>query len=563
MSIETEVQDLVIQTRQLDVTFRDELVDTNTDVSGLRTRVTNLEVQLGIPSGTVGGIPGGGGGSITRPDNGNLGNDVVQIDTVNELVWLWNPDTNSWVSIPFTAIAPPIALDVQSIIDQANAGIDAGLAARMDDIAAAVQASVIGTQQTQIDGLVSTVTTLGTTVDGNTAAIQTEATTRASEIAAQASTTAALVATVDANNTAFINFQAAVVADPEGAAAAYLQDMQSTIAGNTAAIATELSTRASADASLSTQISSLVTSVGAAQAAVTQEVSARTAADSALTTSVTTLASRVGITEGAITDLQTVTASSSGVTAEQVNTLTTTVGGLSTTVQDISSSVDGIEGKRSLAINANGRVTGIELLGGGSVGSQIKFQAASLLLYDPSTGVETIPFAITGGVTTIRSAVIGTASIDTLKLAGNSVIVPAALTRSDTVLSTGLFAATTPVTVMSLNITVPYACTLVILYQAKQGFAGWNDVVGYGVDPFANNPNFMGYISTETQILLNGTVIRTQGSGAVENVAAINHSIPVAAGTHTVSVKWRGDRYSANAFVHLLERNLTLLGAMR
>lgn len=420
MSLESQVQDLVTQTTQLDATIHDELLDTNQDVAALRARVTALEIRAGMPDDDTGGVPGGGGTSNTNPST-NLGNDIIQIDKDNNLIWLWNPDTNSWVSIPFTEIAPPIALDVQAIIDQANNAIDDGIEARIQALADSITATVLNTQQTQIDGLAQQVTTLGTTVSGNTSAIQSEATARASADSALASQVTDLVAEVDANHQAFMTFQAAVVADPDGAAAEYLQQMQAQLNANTAAIQTEASTRATADTATASQLNTLVSSVNAAQAAVQQEVTARTSADSAISTSVTNLASRVGTAEGAIQSLQTVTSGLNSNTVQNITTLTSTVNGLTTTVQDVAQAVDGIEGKRTLAINANGRVTGIELLGGGTVGSQIKFQANNFIFYDPSTSVETVPFVISGGKSYINNAVIKDADIGTLKLAGNSV----------------------------------------------------------------------------------------------------------------------------------------------
>lgn len=170
---------------------------------------------------------------------------------------------------------------------------------------------------------------------------------------------------------------------------------------------------------------------------------------------------------------------------------------------------------------------------------------------------------IATGAITAGSGIISNAAVGTLQIAGNAVLVPSSLTRSDTVEATGTFSTTTPTQVMSLQIYVPFACTLAIFYQAKQDFAGWNEIVGYGADPTAPNGNFKGFLSTETQLLVNGVVVRTQGSGTVENVVAINHSIPLSGGTHTVSITWRGQRFDANARVNLIERNLTLLGAMR
>jgi hypothetical protein len=564
MSIESELQDLVTQARQLDVTFRDELVDTNTDVSQIRTRVTNIEIQLGLPDDNASSIPGGGGGNSTRPDAGtNLGNDVIEIDIAGELIWLWNPTTNSWVSIPFTAIAPPVAVDVQSVIDQANAAIDTEITAKTDALLESIRATLISTQQTEIDGLAAQVTTLGTTVDGNTAAIQNEATARADANTAMASTASTLAAQVEDNHTAFTNFQAAVVADPNGAAAEYLQGIQASVESNTASLATEISTRATADSAISTQVSSLTTSVSGAVAAVQQEVTARTTAVSAVTSSVTSLASRMGTAEGAITTVQGIVAGLDGSSATQINTLTTNVGNLTTTVQDVSSSVNGIKGKRSLAINANGQVTGIELLGGGTTGSQIKFQAASFIFYDPSTGIENAPFVVSGGVTTIKNASIGIGSIDTLKIAGNAVIVPAAQTRSDIVFSTGAITATSLSTVISQQITLPYACTLVILYQGRQDYYGWNPLSGGGSTPLVENPEYKGALLTETSLLVNNSVVRSATSGSVQDFVSINHSLALPAGTHTVSLLWRGQRFDDAARVNLANRNLTLIGAMR
>jgi hypothetical protein len=564
MSLELQVALLVSQAQQLDTTMSGEIADTNSDVSKLRTRVTNLEVKIGLPDDDDNAIPGGGGSSPTNP--GALpGNDVIKVDPDGELIWLWNPASNSWISLPFTEIAPPVELDVGSIIDQANAAIDAGIQDKVDDIIATISGSVVGAQQIKIDGIASTLSLVGTKVDDNTAAIQAESTARATGDSATASQLTTLVAQVNSNNQAFLNFQAAVVADPDGAAASFLQAMQSKIDQNTANLNTEINTRATADTATSSQISSLVTSVGAAQAAVVSEVSARTSADSALTTQLSSLAARVGTAEGAISNVQTVTAGLDGSVATSVSTLTTKVNGMTTTVQDIASSVDGIEGKRSMAINANGQVTGIELLGGGKVGSQIKFQAASLIVYDPSSGVETVPFVISGGATYIKKALIKDADIDTLKIAGNSVIVPKAVTRFDSIASTGDKDATAAQLAISASITMPYGGILVFQFSCSQAYAGWDEYAGGGSYASATtaNPNYKGRLVTEFSIRVNGGEHLYHSAAAVESGPTLMGSTQVTPGTHVVEVYWRGQRYDANAMVYLQTRSLLLLGAMR
>lgn len=524
MSLESQVQDLVTQTSQLDATVHNELLDTNSDVSALRARVTALEIRVGMPDDDAGGIPGGGGGSGTNP--GALGNDVVQIDQENDLLWLWNPSTNSWVSIPFTEISPPIALDVQAIINQANAAIDDGLQDRIDALAASITATVLDTQQTQIDGLASQLTTIGTTVSGHTSAIQTEATARANADSALASQVTSLVAQVDTNHQAFVNFQAAVVADPDGVAAQYLQNLQAQVATNTAAIQTEATTRASADSATSSQLNTLVSSVNAAQAAVQQEVTARTSADSAISSSVTNLASRVGTAEGAIQTLQTVTSGLNSNTVSNITTLTSTVNGLSTTVQDVAQAVDGIEGKRTLAINANGQVTGIELLGGGSTGSQIKFQASNFIFYDPSTSVETVPFAISGGRAYINNAVIKDADIGTLKLAGNSV------TQALTVQGAGQTdVGSSSTTVLTGTITVSGTQPILVTVNGYLGGV-YNNVYNTGGCTALGTVDIGSYSKTFLPALTVPTGILVNGSGSV-----LFTGIP--AGTYTVTVRYR------------------------
>lgn len=499
MSLESQVQNLVTQTQQLDHTISTELVDVNNDISKIRSRVTALEIKIGLPDDdNPNTIPGGGGTSPSNPGT-NLGNDVIQIDKDNDLIWLWNPVTNSWVSVPFTEIAPPIALDIEGIINQANNAIDAGLQERIDALAASITETVLSTQQTQIDGLASQVTTIGTTLDGNTAAIQTEATARATADTALASQVTDLVAEVDSNHQAFLTFQAAVIVSADSASAQYLQGIQSQIATNTAAIQTEATTRAAADSATATQLNTLVTAVNGAQAAIQQEVSARTSADSALTSSVTNLASRVGTAEGALQTLQTVTSGLDTNTVANITTLTSTVGNLTTTVQDTATAVNGVTGKRTLAIDANGKVTGIELLGGGVVGSQIKFQASSFIFYDPSTGVESIPFAITGGAVYINKAVIKNADIDTLKLGSNAAtassgatIVNRKATQVVTILTIyGLAAGETVPVHISGGVAAPL-CFMSILCNGEQ--------LSIDQTP-ANNLSYIGH----TKMLGNGT----------------------------------------------------------
>lgn len=525
MSLESQVQDLVSQTNQLDSTIKSELIDISSDFSSIRSRLASLEAALGAPELRDTGIPGGGG-SYTVPGS-TIGNDVIRMDTANELIWLWNPTTLTWISIPFTQISPPTLIDVQAIVNQANAAIDAGLEARLTALAASITETVLDTQQTQIDGLASTLTTLGTTVSGHTSAIQSESTARASGDSALASQITDLVATVGANESAFLSFQSAVAADPTSASAQLLNTMQTQIGANTSAIQTESATRTTQTSSLASQINTLSSSISSAQAAVVSEATARANADSALTTTTESLAAQLGTAQGAITNLQSVTSGLNSNTVSSITTLSSQVGSLSTTVQDVSTAVNGIAGKRTMAINANGQVTGIELLGGGSTGSQIKFQASNLIVYDPSTGIETVPFAISGGSTYINKAVIKDADISTLKIAGNAVTQTSVFNVVSDITNIGA----TPVTVVSGTITVTGTQPILMLLSSFVGGAvsnGYPNAGGVG-------GNAIAYIGSYQQAIIPSITVQggilTCSTGAV-----VFTGIP--AGTYTCSVKF-------------------------
>lgn len=565
MTVESQVQSLVAQTQALDFTVKSELLDTNKDVTALRARVTALEIRVGMPEESTGGIPGGGGGSpsnpATTPGTTTIGNDVIQIDAEHELLWLWNPDTKSWVSIPFSEIAPPIALDIQAILNQANSAIDAGIAARIDALAASITDTVLETQQTQIDGLASQLTTLGTTVNGHTSAIQTEQTARANADSALASNITDLVAQVDSNHQAFVAFQSAVAADPSSASAQLLNQIQSQVAANTAAIQNESTTRAAGDSSMAGQISTLVSSVNTAQAAVQQEVNARTTADNAISTSVTNLASRVGTAEGAIQSLQTVTSGLDSNVVSNITTLTSSVNNLTTTVQDTATAVNGVLGRRTLAINANGKVTGIELLGGGTVGSQIKFQASNFIFYDPTTSVETAPFVISGGATYINKAVIKNADIDTLKIAGNSVTVPARFSFGQASGTGSTFTG---------SFTMPDAGSVMIVVSMTLP----NDNSVYRLDngTFEANPSplpssYPVSVSTNMRLSIDGTQVYNEApNNGFGNIATFVGSAAVSSGG-TKSFSLTVQPYGLPSFVNggLIPRNIVVyvFGACR
>lgn len=113
-------------------------------------------------------------------------------------------------------------------------------------------------------------------------------------------------------------------------------------------------------------------------------------------------------------------ASADSALASSVSTLTTTLNGHTTTISVLTESVDGIEGKHGVTIDANGYETGWELIGGTTSGGA-KFNVDYFYVGKQSaTGI--YPFAIgtVNGVTmtTIQGAYIDDLTIGRIALAG-------------------------------------------------------------------------------------------------------------------------------------------------
>ncbi|MFA5408628.1 MAG: phage tail protein, partial [Bacilli bacterium] len=136
-----------------------------------------------------------------------------------------------------------------------------------------------------------------------------------------------------------------------------------------AAIKTEQTARANADGALATSINNVVASIGnpsspapgTVYAAVRTEATARANADSAL--------------------------------ASNVTTLQTKVDGNTASVQQIMQSVDGIKARWGVRLDVNGRVTGLELLGGADQTAMV-FKVDSFIIQTPDNPNGTPPFML-------------------------------------------------------------------------------------------------------------------------------------------------------------------------
>lgn len=103
--------------------------------------------------------------------------------------------------------------------------------------------------------------------------------------------------------------------------------------------------------------------------------------------------------------------------------ITTAEGNISANTSDISSiqgNINSIEARRTISVNANNVITGIELISGSGGISQVTIQADRFIVTN-SAGTGQSPFRIVGNTTFIQNAVIENSSLVTDKLAANAV----------------------------------------------------------------------------------------------------------------------------------------------
>ena len=222
------------------------------------------------------------------------------------------------------------------------------------------------------------ITSLTSTVSGNTSAISSEATTRANADTALASDITSLTSTVSGNTSA-ISSEATTRASADAALTSDITSLTATVGNNTSAISSEATTRANADTALASDITSLTSTVGTNTAAISTEATTRANADTALSTSITNLTSTVG----------------------------TNTASVSTNASAITDINDNASAAYVLQLNANGKVAQMVLESNADAGtgatSTISFLADTFKI-DNDAGTSVSPFVVSGGSVFIDNA---------------------------------------------------------------------------------------------------------------------------------------------------------------
>ena len=220
-----------------------------------------------------------------------------------------------------------------------------------------------------------------------------------------------------------------------------------------------------------------------------------------------------------------------------------------TTTSLIENDINGLEGKYGVTVDLNGNISGFQLLSGVG-GSAFNVRADQFAVFNSTGTAGDQPFTIftaprtVNGVTFpagtyIKDAYIDyasfvEASIDTLQIKGEAVIVPTATT--DNINKAG---GAADGAVQSLSLTLDVAGQVLVTWSGAQGYSG----ASYH----------------ETKLVVNGGVVMTRGGDATNDMPNLAWSGSLSAGPHSIDLWW----YGANSSVTLANGTLSVFGAKR
>jgi hypothetical protein len=365
----------------------------------------------------------------------------VWVNTSDLTMWIW--DGSAWVYIRDPNI------DVALELANGNYTSITDLSGRMisvEDDTADISTALIAVQN-DVGSLAASITTITADVDNVEASIVTEAIARVSGDNALATAINALQV-----SNALIYVQASAPVPgvsgvpnpiPSGSfwydsddgnkayryvSGAWLNVTDSDITALQAAVTAETAARISADSAIAVDITNIYAQRNGDVATVTTNNTASVDRDAVIAANVTALTASLANTNATIVTNNNVRITEDELLASQLSSTNTTVDGLSTTVEVHSASINGIEGKYSVKIDANGYITGFGLLStlnGATPTSIFTVLADNFQIVTP--GVTPVkPFYVSGGITYIRNVIIdeasiGTATIGTLNIKGDAV----------------------------------------------------------------------------------------------------------------------------------------------
>lgn len=296
---------------------------------------------------------------------------ILNADTV-----ILDPETGETAAERFTALTSSIAGNTAAIVTEASTRATA-------DSAAA----------TTVTALTATVTTNHSTV---TAAIVTEQSVRAAADSAAASSVTALGVTV-ASNAATVTSGFSAQATLNSAQATTNSTLTSSVAANAAAIVTEASTRATADSAQASLMTLLGAANGGGTAFVLNLSTVYVGASESMSTRLAAITSSLGTNSAAIASEASTRATADSANATSISTVSATVAGHTSAITTLESADAALGAKYGIALNVDGYVSGFVANNSGTV-SEFFIAADRFGIVDPSgDGDPVVPFSVVDG----------------------------------------------------------------------------------------------------------------------------------------------------------------------
>jgi hypothetical protein len=227
---------------------------------------------------------------------------------------------------------------------------------------------------------------------------------------------------------AYINEEIIQRQDADGALVTQLNTMAAAIDDNTAAILEEKTVRVSVDEAMATTFTALYSAVDDNKAAIVSEATTRTTNDTALSQRIDSVVANVGTVAAAVKDETTARINAVSGVASRVTTTEVAINGNVATGQvGLTSKVTTLDGKvTSIGALYTAKVEVNGLIGGFGVyndGSSVEAGFDVDTFWVGRTNANKVkPFIISNDTVYIDKARIRNADIDTLKIAGNSIV---------------------------------------------------------------------------------------------------------------------------------------------
>lgn len=374
-----------------------------------------------------------------------------------------------------------------------------------------------------------------TTKTGNLqTAITNERTLSSNEYRANADQINIVAAKANANEAAILEEKSATATRFE-AQATKLEELEAEVGSAQAGISAEQTARANAvSAEASARQQQIANLNGSLNAAIQSETKARADSDGALGSRIDQVNATAADAHARITTENQARVSGEQANARAIQTVQSNLNGTNNTlalVQQTASTTSNrmghVEAQYGFSVQAGGVIAGMKALANGSGTSQIVFEAGAIAFRNPGNGSNNQLMVFENGQLRLNSAMIGTATINSLhvqdlsmgtnKIAINAVTVTHYAERGSMMYGNGGYQ-----TSLSYTLYAPNECELIVLLKGNQGF-----------------PN--GDRTWQSRILVNGNVVDDAGGAKTADTYTLLGKMRVGPGNHTVEAHWRGD----------------------